>query len=124
MKRLGTQRGRTYNRVYEVPEVCGFAVRDFEEFQGALWAATELGLSKLVDDDGPKWINYVPDLNDPAWFREITCDALYAELLESEEFAETEGFDMGYAFDVFWKRLTTLRPAFARRHLRKLHGHH
>lgn len=123
MKRLGTQRGRDYHRAYEVPEVCGFAVRDFQEFHGALWAATELGLSKLVDDDGPKWINYVPDLNDPAWFRELTCDELYSELLESEEFAETEGFDMGYAFDVFWERLTTLRPAFTRRHLRKLHGH-
>ena len=123
MKRLGTQRGREYHRVYEVPEVCGFAVRDFQEFQGALWAATELGLSKLVDEDGPKWTNYVPDLNDPMLLREVSCDDLYAELLESREFADTKGFDMGYAFDVFWDRLTKFRPNFTRRYLRKLHGH-
>lgn len=109
--------------VDEVPEVCGFAIRDFQEFDGALWIATELGLSKLVDDDGAVWTNFVPDLDHPELLRQVSCDAFYTELLTSSRFAEIEGFDIGNAFDVFWKRLSTLRPNFARRYLRELHGH-
>ena len=106
----------------DVPEVCGFAIRDFQEFDGALWAATELGLSRLDDDGGPVWTNYVPDLEHPDLMREIGCDDLYKELLQSERLAETAGFDIGNAFDVFWRRLSNLRPEFATRYLRELHG--
>lgn len=109
-------------RMQEVPEVCGFAIRDFEEFEGALWVATELGLSRLSEKDGLHWTNFVPDLSDPSLMREVQCDNLYAELLSSKTFAETEGFDLGYAFDDFWERLSEHRPEFVRRHLRKLHG--
>lgn len=109
-------------RVKEVPEVCGFAIRDFQEFDGALWIASELGLARLNANDGLEWTNYVPDLADPRLMREVECDALYAELLSSERFANTEGFDIGFAFEVFWDRLMALRPAFARRYLRELHG--
>jgi len=109
--------------VEEVPEVCGFAVRDFQELNGALWVATELGLSKLTDDGGPIWTNFVPDLNHRDLMRQVTCDALYEELLKSTRLANTTGFDIGNAFDVFWERVSTLRPDFARRYLRKLHGH-
>jgi hypothetical protein len=107
----------------DVPEVCGFAIRDFQEFDGALWVATELGLSKLVDDDGPQWTNFVPDLEHPGLMRRTTCDDLYVELLQSKRLAETAGFDIGNAFDVFWNRVNTLRPEFATRYLRELHGH-
>ena len=109
-------------RVEEVPEVCGFAIRDFQEFDGSLWIATELGLSRLTEQDGLHWANFVPDLSDPSLVREVRCDDLYAELLSSNEFAQTEGFDIGYAFDVFWERLSELRPQFVRRYLRELHG--
>ena len=87
-----------------------------------MWVATELGLSKLTDQRGPVWSNYVPDLSDPSIMRKVTCDDLYTELLTSREFAETEGFDIGNAFDVFWRRLSALRPDFVRRYVRKLHG--
>lgn len=109
-------------RVEEVPDVCGFAIRDFQEHDGALWVATELGLSRLTENNGLHWANYVPDLDDPALMRPVECDALYAELLSSREFAETEGFDIGNAFDVFWDRLSELRPGFVQQYLRELHG--
>lgn len=108
-------------RVKEVPEVCGFAIRDFEQYHGALWVATELGLSRLTDDGELSWSNYVPDLDDPSFMRELSCDVLYAELLSSQEFADTEGLDLGFAFDDFWNRLSQLRPQFVRRYLRELH---
>ncbi len=116
-----------YSKRYQVEEisaVCGFAIRDFQEHDGALWVATELGLSRLTDsdNDGLQWANYVPDLKDPSLMRPVACDALYVELLSSQKFAETEGFDIGNAFDVFWERLGELRPDFVRRHLRRLHG--
>lgn len=107
----------------DVPEVCGFAIRDFQEFDGALWVATELGLSKLVDNDGPRWVNFVPDPEGPELMRQTTCDDLYVELLQSRRLAETAGFDIGNAFDVFWERVSTLRPSFATRYFRQLHGH-
>ena len=109
-------------QVEEVPEVCGFAIRDFQEHDGALWVATELGISRLTEDNGLHWANYVPDLDDPELMRPVECDALYAELLSSREFAETEGFDIGNAFDVFWDRLSEHRPDFVREYLRELHG--
>lgn len=107
----------------EVPEVCGFAIRDFQEFGDALWVATELGLSRLSDGDTPTWSNYVPDLEHPGLMREVSCDELYTELLTSSEFAATAGFDIGNAFDVFWRRLSSHRPEFTTRYLRTLHGH-
>ncbi len=109
--------------VDDVPEVCGFAIRDFQEFAGALWVATELGLSKLVDDDGPRWSNYLPDPDHADLMREATCEEIYVELLRSKRLAETAGFDIGNAFDVFWQRLSRLRPDFAIQYLRQLHGH-
>lgn len=112
---------RSY-RVKEVPEVCGFAIRDFQEFDGSLWVATELGLSRLTQRDGLQWTNDVPDLSDPMLMRQVECDDLFAELLSSKKFAETEGFDLGFAFDVFWERLSDLWPEFVRRYLRELHG--
>ena len=122
LKRLVFHDNSDSYRVEEVPEVCGFAIRDFQEFEGSLWVATELGLSRLSEQDGEHWTNFVPDMSDPSLMREVECDDLYAELLSSKTFAETEGFDLGYAFDDFWKRLSELRPEFVRRHLRKLHG--
>jgi len=122
----GLKRLKQYDDFYgaeEVPEVCGFAIRDFQEFDGALWVATELGLSKLTDDDGLTWTNFVPDLNHPELMRQVSCEALYEELLKSSRLAKTTGFDIGNAFDVFWERVSTLRPEFARSYLRKLHGH-
>jgi hypothetical protein len=109
-------------RVKEVPEVCGFAIRDFQEFEGELWVATELGLSRLTEQDGLRWTNFVPDMSGSSLVREVQCDDLYAELLSSKTFAGTEGFDLGYAFDDFWERLSELRPEFVRQHLRELHG--
>lgn len=123
LKKLVHYRSLDHYVVEDVPEVCGFAIRDFQEFDGALWVATELGLSKLVDDDGPQWTNFVPALERPDLMRQITCDDLYVELLQSKRLAETAGFDIGNAFDVFWKRVSTLRPKFATRYLRELHGH-
>ncbi len=122
LKRLTFHQYLKRYEVEEVPEVCGFAIRDFQEFDGALWIATELGLSRLIEDNGLHWTNYVPDLADPSLMREVECDALYAELLSSKKFAETEGFDIGNAFDAFWERLSELRPGFVRRYLRELHG--
>ena len=122
LKKLWLHPNLNRYQVAEVPEVCGFAVRDFQEFDGALWVATELGLSRLVEDDGLHWTNFVPDLADASLMREVQCDTLYTELLSSQEFAETEGFDIGYAFDAFWERLNELRPEFVRRYLRELHG--
>lgn len=123
LKRLVFHERSQWYRVKEVPEVCGFAIRDFQEFEGSLWVATELGVSRLIEQDDLRWTNFVPDLEDPSLMREVQCDDLYAELLSSEKFAETEGFDMGFAFDVFWRRLAELRPGFTQRYLRKLHGH-
>lgn len=108
------------NSIVEVPEVCGFAIRDFQEFDGALWVATELGLSRRKDG---VWTNYIPDMDHPGLLRETTCDDLYTELLTSAEFAKFEGFDIGNAFDIFWERLSVLRPNFTRRYMRELHGH-
>lgn len=122
LKRLSFHQYLQRYQVEEVPEVCGFAIRDFQEFDGGLWVATELGLSRLVEDNGRHWTNYVPDLDDSSLMRKVDCDALYAELLSSREFAETEGFDIGNAFDVFWNRLSELRPNFVRRYLRELHS--
>ena len=123
LKKLEHHRGQDNYVAYDVPEVCGFAIRDFQEFDGALWVATELGLSKLTDDGGPRWKNFVPDLEHPDFMRQTTCDDLYVELLQSKRLADTAGFDIGNAFDVFWKRVSTLRPGFATRYLRELHGH-
>ena len=123
LKRLRHYEPRDWYTVEEVPAACGFAVRDFQEFDGALWVATELGLSKLVDEDGLVWTNFVPDLAEPELFREIDCDDLYTELLTSDEFANIEGFDIGNAFDIFWERLSKLRPKFTRRYMRELHDH-
>lgn len=122
LKRLTFNKYSKRYGVEEVPEVCGFAIRDFQEFDGALWIATELGLSRLIEDNGLNWTNYVPDLADPSLMREVECSALYAELLSSKKFAETEGFDIGNAFDVFWERLSELRPGFVQQYLRELHG--
>lgn len=83
----------------------------------------DLGISKLANDGTLVWTNYVPDLSHPDLMREISCDQLYADLLSSNEFAAIAGFDIGNAFDVFWQRLTSLRPEFMRRYMRELHGH-
>lgn len=123
LKQLFFHEYSKWYRVKEVPEVCGFAIRDFQEYDGSLWVATELGLSRLTEKDGLLWTNFVPDLANPSLMREVQCDDLYAELLSSKAFAESEGFDMGFAFDDFWNRLTELRPGFTRRYLRELHGH-
>lgn len=121
LKRLREYRSGSYGLV-QVPEVCGFAIRDFQEFEGALWVATELGLSRLRAD-GEEWKNFIPDFDHPNLVREVTCDELYTELLESTAFAQIKGFDIGNAFDIFWERLSALRPNFTRRYMRKLHGH-
>ncbi|MEN7343759.1 MAG: hypothetical protein AAAFM81_12485 [Pseudomonadota bacterium] len=106
-----------------VPEVCGFAIRDFQELDGALWVATDLGVSRLTPGEPSQWTNFVPDLrNNALVMREVSCDTLYAELLSSEQFANTEGFDLGFAFEDLWNRLREHRPEFVRRHLRKLHS--
>ena len=55
--------------------------------------------------------------------RATSCEDLYVELLTSSEFAQMAGFDLGNAFDGFWKTLSELRPDFMRRYMRKLHGH-
>lgn len=106
-----------------VPEVCGFAIRDFEEFAGSLWVATELGLSRLNADPGSEWVNFVPDLDHPGLFRQVTCEDLYGDLLRSPVMAQAASLGIGNAFDAFWNRQRELRPDFVRRYIRKLHGH-
>ena len=106
----------------DVPEACGFAIRDFQEFGGALWVATDLGLSRLTTDGGRRWTNFMPDLEDPGLMREVGCDELYESLLHSDDLANTAGLDLGNAFDGFWRQLAILRPDFMRRYMRKLHG--
>jgi len=57
-----------YSDIYaleEVPEVCGFAIRDFQEFRDALWVATDLGISKLTNAEDLRWDSFVPDLSSP-----------------------------------------------------------
>lgn len=122
MKRLDRYQDTDHYTAEDVPEVCGFAVRDFQEFNDALWVATELGLSKLAHSSDPEWVNFVPDLNDPGLMRELSCDELYKELLSSSRLAETAGFDIGNAFNVFWQRLSQLRPEFITRYVRELHN--
>lgn len=122
---LKTLQFNTYAQNYElepVSEVCGFAIRDFQEFGGSLWVATDFGVSRLTTGESSKWTNFVPDLESETLMREVECDSIYAELLSSEEFANTEGFDLGFAFQDLWKRLRNHRPEFVRRHLRELHG--
>lgn len=55
--------------------------------------------------------------------RKVSCDDLYAELLESPRSITDKGFDIGVMFDQFWERLSAHRPEFTRRYLRRLHGH-
>jgi len=107
-----------------VPEICGFSVNDFVEHDDALWVATELGIAKLQrTDEAHEWQNYVPDLATSELMRPVSCDELYAEILRSDGLAAANGTDDGAAFDVFWRRLSQLRPGFISQHLRKLHGH-
>jgi hypothetical protein len=52
----------------------------------------------------------------------MTCDALYEAVLNMPHMFTDEAFDLGYAFDDFWKRLSALRPQFVARYLRRLLG--
>ena len=111
--------------IHLAPEICGFAVRGMVEHDGQLWVATDLGLSVGTEQDEGTvaWTNYVPDLEHELLMRPVACYDLYEELLRSPRIATDFGFDMGYAFEDFWRRLSSLRHEFVRDYLRKLHGH-
>ena len=111
-------------QAWDEPRICGFAARDMLIVDGDLWVATELGLSVVQRSNGELvFHNYVPDLTSESLMREVTCDDLYTELLESPRSITDEGFDLGVMFDQFWARLSRHRAEFTRRHLRQLHGH-
>ena len=107
---------------------CGFQVSDMVVHSGALWIATELGLSK-VSLSGSRyrykkfdWTNYVPtgDAENP--MREVTCDELYEELFQSQELADAPANDDGLPYAVLWGRISELRPNFAWKYVQKLNG--
>lgn len=107
---------------------CGFQVSDMVVYSGALWIATELGLSK-VSLSGSQyrykkfdWTNYVPtgEVDEP--MREVTCDELYGDLFESEELAKAPPNDDGPPYAVLWGRISKLRPNFAWQYVQKLNG--
>ena len=54
--------------------------------------------------------------------REITCDALYEELFQSQELADAPPNDDGHPYGVLWGRISELRPHFAWQYVRKLNG--
>ena len=110
--------------VVDVPEVCGFAVREMLVFDDELWIATELGLAraKKRQDKRQVWENYVPDLAYEGLMRPVTCEALYAELLRSPRSVTDTAFDSD-VFEDLWTRLRELRSTFIQRYLRQLHGH-
>ena len=107
---------------------CGFQVSDMVVHSDALWIATELGLSK-VSLSGSKflykkfdWTNYVPTGNAENPMREVTCDALYEELFQSEALANAPANDDGPPYAVLWGRISELRPGFAWKYVQKLNG--
>ncbi len=111
-------------QAWDEPRICGFAARDMLIIDGDLWVATELGLSVVQLEEGELvFHNYVPDLTSDSLMREVSCDELYTELLESPRSITDEGFDLGVMFDRFWARLSKHRGEYTRRHLRRLHGH-
>lgn len=111
--------------LYDVPAVCGFAIRSMIVLDEDLWVASDLGLARAhaAASGQVVWQNFVPDLDDPRLMRPVTCGALYEELLRSPRLATDTAFDLGYAFEDFWHRLSVVRPAFVSRYLRRLHGH-
>ncbi len=125
LKRYDLAWSKEHNIVRDVPEICGFAVRKFAVFDGDLWVATDLGLARSTKplEGKLKWQNYVPDLSDERKMRPVECADLYEELLRSRRIATDTAFDMGYAFEDFWGRLTDLRPGFTSQYLRRLHEH-
>lgn len=107
---------------------CGFQVSDMVVHSGALWIATELGLSK-VSLSGSRhhyekfdWTNYVPTGDAEKPMREVTCGQLYEELLQSEELATAPANDDGPPYAVLWGRISELRPNFAWKYVQKLNG--
>jgi len=107
-------------------EGCGFLVSDMLVHSGSLWIATELGLSKVTKSDERfnkfKWTNYVPTGDNDHPMREVSCDELYEELLQSAKLASAPPNDDGYPYGVLWQRINKLRPNFAWQYIRKLNG--
>lgn len=60
---------------------CGVVINDLLQTEDALWAATDLGLSRLDKSTGD-WKHYKPDLKASQPVQETTCPKLYDELLE------------------------------------------
>ena len=107
-------------------EICGFLVSGMVVHEDALWISTEMGLSKVTksgDRYRPfSWTNYVPTGDDDRPLREVTCDALYTELMQSSDLASAPSNDSGYPYEVLWNRISKLRRNFAWQYVRRLNG--
>ena len=105
---------------------CGFLVSDMLVHSGALWIATEMGLSKVTKSNGRynkfDWINFVPTTDESQPMREVSCDELYEGLFESLDLASAPSNDSGHPYSLLWNRVSRLRPNFAWQYVRKLNG--
>lgn len=76
------KKDRSLDRLFAGHGSCGLAIHDLVASGDALWIASDLGISR-VPRSGPPGAarHFVPDPEEPSGMRQVSCNALYAELL-------------------------------------------
>jgi len=99
--------------------ICGFAVHDLALVDGALWVATDLGVSTTSDPDAatPTWRNFSRDESATGGMREGSCDALFERLLASLPAASQP--DFWSPFHTFYAALLAHNPTFLERYVER-----
>ncbi|MGH7289221.1 MAG: hypothetical protein ACREI8_14510, partial [Myxococcota bacterium] len=100
--------------------ICGFAVHDLLVADGALWVATDLGVSTTPDPDAatPTWRNFSRDESTTGGMREGSCDALFERLLASLPAAPQP--DFWSPFHTVYAALLVHNPTFLERYVERI----
>ncbi|HNQ77526.1 MAG TPA: hypothetical protein PKJ37_01215 [Acidobacteriota bacterium] len=97
---------------------CGFLIRDMLRTGRYLWVATDMGLSRW-DYRKQKWDHFVPTPDEATPFRSTTCQAVYAELLNTlpKEYDPKECNNFSSYYEQLTKELEKFYPKFLRDYL-------
>ncbi|MBI2058398.1 MAG: hypothetical protein HYT87_01370 [Nitrospirae bacterium] len=98
---------------------CGFIVHDILADSGALWVATDLGLSRL-DFQAETWRHYVPQPDKKPPMRETTCDATYKSLISFLPRGAADELIGDSFYAQFFSPLSRFRPNFVERYVRSM----